>query len=264
MSLGRTEWPENGEMVIATVSRLESYGAYVNLDEYNNKEALLHISEISSRWVRNIRNHVRENQKVVLQVLRVDASKGQVDLSLRRVNKDDKRKKVEQWKKTRKAETLLKQAAIELKVTPEDLYAEIIPKLNEAQLVLYDAFEESAKKGEKIFLDAGIKTKIADALARIAKEKIIVKGVTVQGVFEFTSMSSRGVEEIKEAFKALKELGEENEAEVNIYTLGAPKYRIEITSEDYKKAEFALDKIVKKAEKEWANQDGITLSFKRE
>ena len=109
-------------MVIATVSRLESYGAYVALDEYENKEAFLHISEISSRWVRNIRNHVREGQKTVLQVLRVDASKSQVDLSLRRVNKDDKRKKLEEWKKGRKAEMMLKQAAENLKMTPNDLY----------------------------------------------------------------------------------------------------------------------------------------------
>jgi translation initiation factor 2 subunit 1 len=147
MSLGHVEWPETGEMVVATVTRLESYGAYVALDEYDNKEALLHISEISSRWVRNIRNFVRENQKVVLQVLRVDPSKGQVDLSLRRVNKDDRRKKIEQWKKTRKAETLLKLAATELKMTPNDLFDEISPKLNEANVSLYDTLEQTAKKG---------------------------------------------------------------------------------------------------------------------
>jgi len=181
MSLGHAEWPETGEMVVATVSRLETYGAYVTLDEYVNKEALLHISEISSRWVRNIRNHVRENQKVVLQVLRVDPFKGQVDLSLRRVNKDDRRKKIEQWKKTRKAETLLKQAATELKATPEDLFEEISPKLNEAQINLYDALEQAAKKGMTIFTDLGIKTKTAEALATVAKDKIIVKGVTIQG-----------------------------------------------------------------------------------
>jgi translation initiation factor 2 subunit 1 len=263
MSLGRLEWPETGEMVVATVSRIETYGAYVTLDEYNNKEALLHISEISSRWVRNIRNHVRENQKVVLQVLRVDTSKGQVDLSLRRVNRDDRRKKIEHWKKTRKAETLLKQAAAELKVTPEDLYEEIIPKLNEAQLNLYDAFELSAKKGKKIFTDAGIKAKIAEELAKIAKDKIIVKGVTIQGVFEVTATGTRGVEEIKGVFRDVKELGSKNEAEVSIYTLGAPKYKIEVTSEDYKKAELALDKIVKQAEKTWSTHEG-TISFKRE
>lgn len=263
MSLGHAEWPETGEMVVATVSRIETYGAYVALDEYNNKEALLHISEISSRWVRNIRNHVRENQKVVLQVLRVDPSKGQVDLSLRRVNKDDRRKKVEQWKKTRKAETLLKQAATDLKLTPEDLFAEISPKLNEAQVNLYDALEQSAKKGAAIFTDLGVKTKTAEALANIAKDKIIVKGVTIQGVFEVTAMGNKGVEEIKDAFRMVRDLGDELESTVNIYTLGSPKYRVEVTSEDYKKAEFALDRIVKQAEKEWSTHEG-TISFKRE
>ena len=77
MGLGLPEWPEIGYVVIATVKRVESYGAYVGLDEFGEKEGLLHISEISSRWVRNIRNHVRPGQKVVLQVLRTDQSKEQ-------------------------------------------------------------------------------------------------------------------------------------------------------------------------------------------
>jgi translation initiation factor 2 subunit 1 len=263
MSLGHAEWPETGEMVVATVSRIESYGAYVALDEYNNKEALLHISEISSRWVRNIRNHVRENQKVVLQVLRVDPSKSQVDLSLRRVNKDDRRKKIEQWKKTRKAETLLKQTATEMKVTPEDLFSEISPKLNEANINLYDALEQSAKKGEKIFTDLGINEKTAEALVKVAKEKIVVKGVTVQGVLEVTAMGNKGIEEIKDLFHGLVDLGEETESTISIYTLGSPKYRVEVTAEDYKKAEFALDRVVKNAEKTWESHEG-TLVFKRE
>ena len=263
MSFGRTEWPETGEFVVATVSRLESYGAYVALDEYDGKEALLHISEISSRWVRNIRNHVREGQKVVLQVLRVDASKGQVDLSLRRVNKDDKRKKLEQWKKSRKAESLLKSAAAALKTSPEKLYSAMGLSVVEKYGTLYDGLEAAAKKGVKALTEAGVDAKTAEALTQTAKDKIVVKGVTVQGVFEVTAMGNRGVEEIRDAFQATKHLGDENDVDVNIYTLGAPKYRIEVTADDYKKAEVALDKIVKFAEGEWANHEG-TIAFKRE
>ncbi|MCK4434705.1 S1 RNA-binding domain-containing protein, partial [Candidatus Bathyarchaeota archaeon] len=71
MAFGKQEWPEIGDLVMATVGDVKDYGAYVKLDEYDQM-GLLHISEISSSWVRNIRNFVREGQKVVLKVLRVD------------------------------------------------------------------------------------------------------------------------------------------------------------------------------------------------
>ena len=80
--MGKPEWPEVGDLVVATIVRIVGHGANVVLDEHNGKEGLLHISEISSRWVRNIRNHVRERQKAVLQVQRVDPSKGQIDLCI--------------------------------------------------------------------------------------------------------------------------------------------------------------------------------------
>ena len=81
-----------------------------------------------------------------------------------------------------------------LKLTPEDLFAEISPKLTEANINLYDALEQSAKKGEKLFTDLGINEKTAEALVKVAKEKIVVKGVTVQGILEVTAMGSKGVD----------------------------------------------------------------------
>ena len=84
ITLKRPEWPEVGDLVIVTVNRITDYGAYVTLDEYG-KEGLLHVSEVASSWVRNIRDFVREGQKTVLKVLRVDTEKGHVDISLRRV-----------------------------------------------------------------------------------------------------------------------------------------------------------------------------------
>ncbi len=86
MAVVRRKWPEVDELVISTVKKIVSHGAYVTLDEYSEREGLIHVSEISSSWVRNIRNHVKENQKIVAKVLRVNQSKNQIDLSLRRVN----------------------------------------------------------------------------------------------------------------------------------------------------------------------------------
>ena len=62
----KPEWPEPGDLVIATVQSVTDFGAYAKLDEYN-KRGLLHRSEISSSWIRNIRDFVREGQKLVLK-----------------------------------------------------------------------------------------------------------------------------------------------------------------------------------------------------
>ncbi|MBU7031576.1 MAG: S1 RNA-binding domain-containing protein, partial [Theionarchaea archaeon] len=64
------EFPEVGDLVIGTVSDVFPYGAFVKLDEFD-KVGMIHIKEISSAWVKNIRNHVREGQKVVTKVLKV-------------------------------------------------------------------------------------------------------------------------------------------------------------------------------------------------
>src|SRR4030067_3723450 len=93
MAFKKPEWPEPGDLVLTSVQRITDYGAYVTLDEYE-KEGLLHVSEGSSGWVRNIREFVREGQKTVLKVLRVDPEKRHVDLSLRRVSRRERREKL--------------------------------------------------------------------------------------------------------------------------------------------------------------------------
>lgn len=263
MSLGREEWPEIGELVVATVQRVQGYGAYVSLDEYDNKEGLLHISEISSRWVRNIRNHVRQGQKVVLQVLRTDPNKEQVDLSLRRVNKDEQRKKIESWKKMRKAETLLTGVANTLNIDLQTLYDTEIIKILDEYGNLYDGLEAAAKDGSNALTKTGVDEKISEVITEVVKDKIIIKVVTIQGFFEVTHLGSSGVNEIKDVFTKSNEIAEENDSEIKVTTMGAPKYRIMLTSEDYKKAEIALKKVVDFTQEYWSKQDG-TVSFTRE
>ncbi|MFC1802665.1 translation initiation factor IF-2 subunit alpha [Thermoproteota archaeon] len=262
MSLGLPEWPEVGYIVIATVKRVESYGAYIRLDEFGDKEGLLHISEISSRWVRNIRNHVRPGQKVVLQVLRTDPSKGQVDLSLRRVSKDEKRKKLEEWKKARKAETLVTQAAQELNMDLNQLYEAELIKIIDHYGSIYEGLEEASKKGIVALTNVNITKKVADILSEISKDKIVIKGVTIQGVIDMVSLTSEGVEDIKMAFEEAAVVAEEYDSIIRISTIGAPKYRIKLSAEDYKKAELALDKAVTSIQSNWENVEG-TFNFTR-
>ncbi|MCJ7635504.1 S1 RNA-binding domain-containing protein, partial [Candidatus Bathyarchaeota archaeon] len=101
MSEHKPEWPEFGELAIATIESVMAYGAYAKLDEYN-KRGFIHISEISSSRIRHVRDFVRENQKMVLKVIRVDVEKGHIDLSLRRVTKRERIDKIKSYKENRK------------------------------------------------------------------------------------------------------------------------------------------------------------------
>lgn len=262
MVVEKRDWPEVGDLVIATVNRITDYGAYVTLDEYG-KEGLLHISEISSSWVRNIRNHVREGQKVVLKVLRVDQKKGHVDLSLRRVTKREKIEKTLSWKRERKAESLLRSAAEKLGIPPEELYEKAGVILERRLGGFHEGLEVVAKEGASALLKLGVPQKIATVLHEIARERIRIPLVKIKGTFELRCLNPKGVELIREALSAAKRAVEPQEASVRLYVVAPPRYCMEVLTEDYRKAERAMQRAAEAVLKAIAEAGGEG-SFKRE
>lgn len=237
----KPEWPEVGDLVLATVDTVTDYGAYVKLDEYD-KEGLLHISEISSSWVRNIRNFVREGQKVVLKVLRVNVEKEHIDMSLRRVTKREKIEKIMSWKKERKAETLLRSVS-EKTGLPLDEIQEKAGALIEKEYGLYEGFEKAVKEGAEAFTKIGVPEELATVLAKVAKEKIRLPMVKVKGIVELRCVKPDGVKVIKEAFLNAKKAERSREADLRFYVVAAPRYCIEVSAENYKGAEAVLQRV---------------------
>ena len=240
MAERKPEWPEVGDLVIATIETVTDYGAYARLDEYD-KRGLLHVSEISSSWIRNIRDFVREGQKVVLKVLRVDLEKGHIDLSLRRVTKRERIEKVLSWKKERKAEGLLRDVAEKVGLSNEEVY-EKAGKLIEDKYALYEGFEKAAIEGSEALTEIGVEENLAKAFVQVAQERIHVKMVKVKGVLEIRCMKPNGVKIIKEAFNKAKS-EKLKDATVKFYVIAAPKYSVEASAENYKRAEDVLQKV---------------------
>ncbi len=239
MAERKPQWPEVGDLVIATIETVTDYGAYAKLDEYE-KRGLLHVSEISSSWIRNIRDFVREGQKLVLKVLRVDQEKGHIDLSLRRVTKRERIEKVLSWKKERKAEALLRGVAEKVSLSSDEVYQKA-GALMEEKFGLYEGFEKAAIEGPETLTEIGIPENLAKAIAEVAQERIHVKLVKVKGVLEVRCNKTNGVKIIKEAFQAAKK-EKTKDASIKFYVIAAPKYSIEAMAENYKRAEDVLQK----------------------
>ena len=261
MSEHKPEWPESGDLVIATIESVMDYGAYANLDEYN-KRGFLHISEISSARIRNIRDFIRERQKMVLKVLRVDIEKGHIDLSLRRVTKRERIEKIKAWKKDRKGEVLLRAVAEKVGLPIHEVYQKAGVMLEERE-GLYEGFEEALKEGAESLTKLGIPEDIAKAFAQVAEERIRIKLVKARGTIEVRCMKPNGVKCIQEAFIQAKKLQKAKDAKIEFSVIAAPRYNVEVAADNWKRAEELLDE-VSKSVVENITKAGGHGSFKRE
>ncbi len=260
----RKPLPDVGELVIGTVTKVFDYGAYMTLEEYGGKEAYLPWSEVSSKWVRDIRSVVREGQRVVVKVIRVDRRKGHVDVSLKRVNPSEQRRKILEWKRAQRAEKMLEMTAKSIGKTLDEAYEEVGWKLEDYFGEIYAAFEEAAYRGPDVLREAGVPEEWIEPLMDQIRKHIVIKKIKIQGIITLFTLAPDGVERIKKALTApLMELNLSKNLALRVYTIGAPRYRVEVIATDYKEAENLLRQYLSKVEK-LADELDLQFSFEKE
>lgn len=241
----RSGWPDEGDNVVCSVKRVTDFGAFVELDEYGHKEGLIHISDVASGWVKYIRDHVREGQKIVCKVLYVDTVKHHIDLSLKDVNEHQRREKIQEWKNEQKAEKWIEYVAKTTKISKEEL-SKLTDLFYEKFGSVYDAFEKSRFEGISILTKIGVAKEVADAITKVANDNLKKPQVEISGFIDLTCYLPDGIEYLKKALGAANKVDSED-INVDISYIGAPRYRIHVIAPDYKKAESVLKKAAQTA-----------------
>ena len=259
MSTETQELPEVGEIVIATIKKTGDHGAYVSLDEYDDIQGFLHISEIAPGWVRKVTKYVKEGDKKVLLVKKIQANRAEIDLSLKQISKEQRKKKLLDVKRFEKEQGILKNIQDKVKLSSEEV-DDLEEKLLSKYKSVYDAVIEIGTKNINVIDDLEISEKIKKTIDELSK-KIKLPTVEVRGILEMTNNKSDGIEIIR---KILLDAIKENQNEkIEILYLGAPKYRLSIVAQDFKTAEKTLKPILEKIEKNTSKQNG-TFKFSRE
>lgn len=75
---------EEGKIVKGCVTGIENYGIFVGLDNYYS--GLIHISEISDGFVRNVNDYVDIGETIRVKILSVDDENYHVKLSIKNIN----------------------------------------------------------------------------------------------------------------------------------------------------------------------------------
>jgi translation initiation factor 2 subunit 1 len=273
MVKSRNKFPREGEFIVAKIHEVQDQYVYVDLIDYEgldyerNARGMIHISEISSRWIKNIRNYVRVGQRVVLRVLRVDAEKGHVDLSLRRVNSAQKENRLKEWKYAVKFENLL-QFLTEtegVNLTLDEAYELIgFPILDR-----FDSYQEAIESlkeyGDEILSNIeNISDDIRKKLMKIVDENVSISTVSISGKIKLSFNSENGIDHIKESLIEAKNIIDSKlTRNINIHYIAAPFYRLEIVSKDYLDAENILSDALEVIEQK-SNEYNGTFEFIRD
>ena len=259
MSTEVQELPERGEIVLATITKVMDHGAYVSLDEYNNLQGFLHISEIAPGWIRSIGRFVKQGEKKVLLVKKINPERSDIDLSLKQVSSDQKKEKLLQVKKYEKGKTLLQNVQEKINLSEKDL-EELEEVIYSKYDSIFDAFIAIGRNGTSVLDGLNLPKKTVSALEHVSST-IKLPSVEIRGILEITNNSSNGVEIIKKTL--LDSIKKEDDSNIEITYVGAPKYRLTVTSQDFKSAEKAMKPILAEIQNSIEKKKGI-FKFTRE
>ena len=231
--------PQTGDIVVCRISKVLDYGVFVKLLEFNDQAGFVHISQVSSSWIKNIRNFVKENQIRAAQVIAINSQKQQVDLSFNKVGSEKQRLKIEEFKQFKRSQKLIDILAKSQKISFEDAWKEVALPLLEKTDSLYDAFQAIRLEEHDLLL--GIPKKWHAPLLELIEKNIEIPQKEVKGTLSLSSKEANGVELIRSALQSAQKAAKD--AKVQIYYVGGGKYMVQVSSFDYKIAEKVLKQV---------------------
>lgn len=245
----RDGYPEDGELVLCTVTSVQYNSVFCRLDEYD-KSGMIHISEVSPGRIRNIRDYVVEGKKIVCTVLRINEERGHIDLSLRRVSENRRREKNALIKQELKAEKIIENLAKELNEDPQKVYEAIAtPILNEYEYV-HMAFQDHVDE-EGDLKQLNVPKQYLQPLIDRVIDKIKPKSVVISGSLTLNTFDADGIGQIRTALEQAEKEGAE------VRYLGSGAYKVTVTAEEYKQAEEILKRSVDAASSPITKRGGI-------
>lgn len=222
----KKEFPEEGELVLCTVEQILKTSVFVKLDGYD-KVGIVTTAEISPGRIRNIRDFVVLNKKIVCKVLRVDVERGHIDLSLRRVSLKERKDLLEEYSKEKSAVSILS------KILGENLN-ELSEKIKSEYKSLY-IFLQSSRENPDLLKKFGIKEDDAKKIFDAISEKIKIKKIEAKAKIEINGI--KDIDIIKEALKI-------DNPKVKVSYISAPFYLISIEGKDYKDVNHSMSQVL--------------------
>jgi len=222
---------EEGQIVLCTVEKVIGTTVFVKID--GNGEGTITTSEIAPGRIRNLRNYVVPNKKIVCKILNLKS--GRIHLSLRRVKQYERKELLDKIKKEKNYKAILRT------VLGKEESEEIVKKISETQNIA-DFFEE-IKKDSKI-LEKYFTKEQTEKIIRIIETKKD-KPKELKQIFRISNKSSDGIVIVKEIIQTAI-----SGTNADVSYISAGKYSIKIHGKDFKEIKIQINQIIELIEKQ--------------
>jgi len=214
-----------GEIILCTVERIESTTVFVRLS--SGELGTMVLSEIAPGRIKNLREYVVPNKKIVCKVIRVSGD--HVDVSLRRVTSKERTELLEKYKQEQTAKSAINQLL-------KDKAKEVIEKIQKDFSL--GEFINKAKEDEKI-IEKYVPKEFQEAIKKITQKK--QKEVEAKKVVKLSCLSPDGMTKIKKIMSTDQSL--------KVTYLAAAKFQISVKAVDYKIANQKINSFVEVIQK---------------
>lgn len=208
------------DVLLCTVKGAEKTSVFLELPD--GSEGTMMLSEVAAGRIRNLREYITPNKKVVCKVMRITGK--HIELSLRRVTGKERETVLDRYKRERMYLSILSSLSKE----PEKLRIEI-----EKQGDLVDLFDEAREHPEKLkdILPKEIAEKVLQSIEE--KQERVKRAKTT---ITLSTSSPNGVEDLKEVLSNLP---------VEAHYLGSSKFLIEKAGPNPKELNAQLAEVLK-------------------
>lgn len=255
------KYPKNEDLVMVRVRTVESLAAYVNLIEYEDadgpvggREGMVLLSELSRRRIRSIAKLIRVGRDEVVQVLRVDEEKGYVDLSKRKVVRDDVPDFEDKFNKAKAVHSILRHVAETCKVVLEDLYTNIAWPLYRSHGHAHEAFKASISDPDAVFGKIDMPDNIRESLYKDIRRRMAAQPIKFRADIEVTCFTAEGIDAIKAAlFAGMKSCPKQD---IQVRLLAPPRYVLFTTMYDRQRGVAVLQNAIDVIKQEISERQG--------
>jgi len=212
------------DLVMCSVDKIEGTAVFVKIEGYG--PGTIMFSEIAAGRIRNIREYVFPNKKIVCKVLKI--SPDHIELSLRRVTGKEREEMEEKYQKEKTFQGMLKTVS----ATPGEIVAKIKEKYDIGEFI------ENMKENPSS-LSEFLKKEDVDKITKILSEKK-EKAKEVKKIIKINDDSESGINDIKYTLDVKN---------VEIHYLGSSQFSVTAKAKDFKSAQNVLDSAIQEIQK---------------